>query len=273
MGACVCENPPQHADRDSRDDSGASICQSEEGKVEIGASDPYLPHLHPATMMNIPLAISTQQMNDTLPGINGRHLRLSQPVLAGIYTGKIRMWNAPQIQALNPRSEPPDARDQVRAIPGWPKLALGIAAAGNSGMMTTVKDNSYSVTYIGGSHERETMADHPGQAMLKNRTGRFRLPNVATIESAAVARVGKIPKNETLSLVFAPGPNGYPIINYEHAIVSKTFSPAAGAVRTQTFLTWALTQRHAPWAGAFPAPRLSCRTHEQSSNCRDSMSA
>ncbi len=142
-------------------------------------------------------------------------------------------------------------------------------------MMTTVKDNSYSVTYIGGSHERETMADHLGQAILKNPVGRFLLPTSATIESSAVARVGRIPKNETLSLVFTPEPNGYPIINYKHAIVSKTLSPAAGAARTQTFLTWALTQTRAalPWAGAFPAPPLSFRTHEQSSNCRDSMSA
>lgn len=118
MGACVCENPPQHADRDSRDDSGASICQSEEGKVEIGASDPYLPHLHPATMMNIPLAISTQQMNDTLPGINGRHLRLSQPVLAGIYTGKIRMWTHPRSRRSTPGVNLPTRATRYGPSPG-----------------------------------------------------------------------------------------------------------------------------------------------------------
>jgi phosphate transport system substrate-binding protein len=40
-------------------------------------------------MLNIPLAISMQMTNYNLPGLNEEHLKLSGPVLAGIYQRKI----------------------------------------------------------------------------------------------------------------------------------------------------------------------------------------
>lgn len=251
--------------------SGTGISQAEEGKVQIGASDAYLPPIHPADMMNIPLAISAQQVNYNLPGRNAVHLRLSGPVLAGIYTGRITMWNAPQIRALNPGVKlPAHAIIPVRredssgdtflftqymtfsagnkAWPAgygtaisWPPLPSEISAEGNSGMVTAVKSNPYSIAYIGVSYEHETEADHLGQAMLENRAGKFVLPTPASIEAAAEALVGKTPKSEALSLIYAPGADAYPIINYEYAVVSKALAPANKAAATRTFLDWALT--------------------------------
>ncbi|NHW17452.1 substrate-binding domain-containing protein, partial [Escherichia coli] len=37
-----------------------------------------------------------------LPGINPGQMKLSGPVLADIYLGKVTKWNAPEIAALNP---------------------------------------------------------------------------------------------------------------------------------------------------------------------------
>ena len=84
--------------------SGTGIAQSISGIAQIGASDAYLSDAlmkqHPG-MLNIPLAISMQMVNYNLPGLNHEHLKLSGPVLAGIYEGKIRYWDDAAIKALN----------------------------------------------------------------------------------------------------------------------------------------------------------------------------
>ena len=53
-------------------------------------------------ILNIPLAISSQAINYNLPGLGNAHIKLSGPILAGIYSGKITKWNAPAIRAANP---------------------------------------------------------------------------------------------------------------------------------------------------------------------------
>jgi phosphate transport system substrate-binding protein len=53
-------------------------------------------------MLNIPLCISMQMVNYNLPGLNGKHLKLSGPVLAGMYSGTILYWDDAAIKALNP---------------------------------------------------------------------------------------------------------------------------------------------------------------------------
>ncbi len=250
--------------------SGTGISEATSGAVQIGASDAYLPPAHPATLMNIPLAISAQMVNYNIPGLNGRHLKLSGPVLAAIYTGRITNWNAPQIRALNPGVKLPnhtiipirrsDASGDTfiftqyltfsagKAWPAgygtnvsWPALGSLVAEQGNSGMVTGLEQNKYSVAYIGVSYQNETAKAGMGEALLKNRAGSFVLPETSTVVAAASARVGQTPKSEALSLVFAPGKSSYPIINYEYAIVSQKQANAATASAIRAFLTWALT--------------------------------
>ncbi len=55
-----------------------------------------------------PLAISMQMGNYNLPGLNQQHLKLSGPLLAVMYQGKIRKWNDSQVAALNPGVKLPD---------------------------------------------------------------------------------------------------------------------------------------------------------------------
>ena len=75
------------------------------GTVQIGASDAYMSdeaaEQNPK-ILNIPLAISAQTMNYNLPGLNDAPSKLDGPTLAGIYTGQVTMWDAPEIAALNP---------------------------------------------------------------------------------------------------------------------------------------------------------------------------
>jgi phosphate transport system substrate-binding protein len=85
--------------------SGAGVAEAIAKHVQIGTSDAYMsddqamanPHI-----LNIPLAISAQTVDANLPELRGRSLKLSGPVLADIYSAKIRQWDDGPIAELNP---------------------------------------------------------------------------------------------------------------------------------------------------------------------------
>ena len=85
--------------------SVAGVEQAISGAVQIGASDAYMSdgdvEQNPF-IINVPMAISAQTVNYNIPGLNQQNLKLSGPVLAGIYTGKICAWDDRAIAALNP---------------------------------------------------------------------------------------------------------------------------------------------------------------------------
>ncbi len=253
--------------------SGTGISQSIAGIAQIGASDAYLSpaqmRMH-SNMMNIPLAISSQMVNYNVPGLNYKHLNLSGPVLAGIYSGKIRNWNDEQIAKLNPGVKLPNHTIiPIHRTDGsgdtfiftqylsfstpswanslaygtsisWPAVPGGLGAVGNPGMVTALTGSPYSIAYIGVSYRQAIDQHHMGTAALENRDGKFVLLTPHTVSSAAAQMVPKTPQNEAVSLIFAPGPDSYPIINYEYAIVSKTQPSAETAAALREFFSWAI---------------------------------
>ncbi|HET9148295.1 MAG TPA: phosphate ABC transporter substrate-binding protein PstS [Acetobacteraceae bacterium] len=258
--------------------SGTGIAQAISGVVQIGASDAYMsdPQIKQNKgLLNIPLAISAQAINYNLPGLNSQHLKLSGPVLAGIYTGKITKWNDPQIAKLNPGMKLPDHKIiPVHRTDGsgdtfifsqylsfstpswensvgygttvsWPATSGGLGAEGNPGMVEALKQNPYSIAYIGVSFYKQVAAAKLGVAMLRNKDGKYVLPSASTISAAASQLVSKTPPDERISLVYAPGPNSYPIINYEYAIVNDHQPNKATADAVKDLLTWASTKGNA----------------------------
>jgi phosphate transport system substrate-binding protein len=254
--------------------SGTGISQSIAGIAQIGASDAYLSNaeerMH-SSMLNIPLAISSQMVNYNVPGLNYKHLKLSGPVLAAIYSGKITKWNDGQIAKLNPGVKLPNhVIVPVHRTDGsgdtfiftqylsfstpswanslaygtsisWPPVPGGLGAVGNPGMVTALQGSPYSIAYIGISYEKSIMEHHLGTAALENRDGKFVLPTPQTVSSAAAQMVPKTPQDERVSLIFAPGPTSYPIINYEYAIVNKNQPNADTAAALRTLFTWAIS--------------------------------
>ena len=256
--------------------SGAGIAQAIKGLVQIGASDAYvstgMEKAHP-TIVNIPVAISAQAVNYNLPGVTG--LKLSGPILAGIYAGTITKWNDPQIVAANPGvALPSNTIVPIHRLDGsgdtfifsqylsastpswkssvgfgttlsWPPITGEIGAKGNAGMLAAAKANPYSVAYIGVSYASKVAAAGLETAQLKNAAGSYVLPTPATIGAAADSKIAATPPNESVSMIFAPGANSYPIVNYEYVVVDTTdVSAVAGAIRT--FLSWAITDGNSP---------------------------
>jgi phosphate transport system substrate-binding protein len=255
--------------------SGAGIKAASKGTADIGASDAFLSSGNLVTdpdLLNIPLAISAQQVNYYVPGLRpGVHIRLNGTVLAGMYQGRIRTWNSPAITALNPGVTMP----ATKVVPlhraessgdtflfssylatsnpawnsaigygttvAWPAAPGALPEKGNAGMVAGCKATPGCVAYVGISYLSQALAAGLGEAQLANAAGQYELPTPTTLSAAAASFVSLLPPNETISMIDGPASAGYPIVNYEYAIVA-TRQPSAGKARDlQAFLHWAIT--------------------------------
>ncbi len=254
--------------------SGTGISQAIDGTAQLGASDAYLSNAlakQHASMLNIPLAISSQMINYNLPGMNNDHLKLSGPVLAEIYQGKITEWNDAAIKKLNPGVNLPSNKivtihrtdgsgdtfiftqylsastpDWQKSLGygttiSWPPAQGSIGAEGNPGMVNALKNNPYSIAYVGISFKKAITDNQLGEAALENQAGKFVMATADTVNAAAGEFSGKTPADERISLIFAPGANSYPIINYEYAIVNAQQANADTATELKNFLSWTIS--------------------------------
>jgi phosphate transport system substrate-binding protein len=249
--------------------SGTGITDAATGTVNIGASDAYLSSAnlqqYPG-LLNIALAISAQQVNYNVPGV--KNLNLNGSVLAQIYSGKITNWNDPAIKKLNAGVSLPNLKiiplhraessgdtflftsymnaqdpsawqaSNVNTTVSWPSVGGALAETGNSGMVDGCQANKGCIAYIGISYLQKTQAAGLGTASLANKAGKFLQPTAAAIKAAAAALTAKTPANETLSMINGPAPDGYPIVNYEYAIVKSSQSDAVKAEDIRAFLHW-----------------------------------
>jgi phosphate transport system substrate-binding protein len=253
--------------------SGTGITDAATGTVDIGASDAYLSSSDMSSypsLMNIALAISAQQINYNLKGVT-KPLKLDGTVLAEMYTGKITKWNDPAIAALNPGVSLPDttvvplhradgsgdtflftsylnAQDpsawpssNIGTSISWPTVSGSIAETGNGGMVSGCGATNGCIAYIGISYLSKTQSAGLGQALIKNGAGQFLAPTPTTISAEAAAETSKTPANESLSMIDANVSGGYPIINYEYAIVSSKQSDGVVAEDMRAFLHWTVT--------------------------------
>jgi phosphate transport system substrate-binding protein len=221
-------------------------------------------------ILNIPLAISSQMVNYNIPGLNNQHLKLSGPVLASIYWGKVKYWDDPAIAKINPSVKlPHNAIAPVHRNDGsgdtfiftqylafstlewlnspgygttvnWPAVQGSIGADGNRGMVNALKSTPYSIAYIGISFKNATDWAGLGVAELKNRHGNFVLPDDTTVSAAVNEMLAKTPTDERVSLIFAPGAQSYPIVNFEYALVKMQQPNADTAQAVREFLSWAI---------------------------------
>ncbi len=249
--------------------SGVGIADATTGTVDIGASDAYLSSAEKATvptLENIALAISAQEISYNLPGI--KNLKLDGTLLAEMYTGKITSWNDPAIKALNPGVSLPnmkivtlhradgsgdtflftsymDAQDpsawpvtNVSTAATFPAVPGALGEQGNGGMVAGCAATKGCIAYIGVSYETQTEKAGLGQAEVKNGAGKFVLPTAATIAAGAAGFIAKTPANETISMINGPAAAGYPIINYEYAIVNTKQTNGTVAEDIRAFLHW-----------------------------------
>lgn len=252
--------------------SGKGISDAISGTVQFGGSDAYLNSGETSAnpgLMNVPVVVSAQAVNYNLPGVS--NLKVSGNVLAQIYEGKITKWNDSAIAALNPGVKLPSTTIvPVRRVDSsgdtflftsflsatnpswasgpaegttvtWPAVSNELTADGNPGMVQTCKATPGCVAYIGVSAEASAQAAGLGEAMLQNKSGDYLQPNATDITAAANAGSADVPASLAQSLIYEPGAQSYPIVNFEYIIVKSTQSSAALAGAIRTFLAWTIS--------------------------------
>ncbi len=122
----------------------------------------------------------------------------------------------------------------------WPAVPSELTANGNSGMAQSCHATPGCVAYIGISAEDSAIADGFGEAQLQNKAGTFVQPSPATVSSAVTAGSANVPDDLAASLIYEPGAQSYPIVNFEHIIVKSNQPNADLAKAIRTFLTFAI---------------------------------
>lgn len=252
--------------------SGHGISEATAGTIQIGSSDAYLSTSDKQaakTLENIPLAISAQEIFYHLTGVTA-HLKLSGRVLAQIYDGKVTKWNTAAIAKLNPGVSLPSipivtlhrsdgsgdtflfttylsdstkgwaSKVGYNTTVTWPSAPGALGETGNSGMLAGCKATPGCIAYVGISYQTQALGDGLVYAQLKNGKGQYIMPSPTTVAAEAAGFAKKTPKTGAQSMIDGKIKNGYPIINYEYAIVSKRQSSSSEAKAVRSLLEWAI---------------------------------
>ena len=255
--------------------SGLGISEAAAGTINIGSSDAYLaPTQLQATpgLMNIPVAISSQVVAYNIPGVTA-HLKLNGKIIASIYEGKTTNWNDSSIAALNPgvtlpnltivplyrsdgsgdtflftsylsKQDPSGWGQSVGygTTVSWPQNASALGENGNGGMVTACGATKGCIAYIGVSYLANILGGGMTYAKLLNGKGQYVGWSTKSV-SLEAAGYKVFRNNGAVSMINGKIPGGYPIINYEFAIVNKHQSSPAVASATRSLLEWAVNPR------------------------------
>jgi phosphate transport system substrate-binding protein len=284
--------------------SGRGIAAASAGSVDLGASDAYLSSgdlVKTPALVNIPLAIAAQTVIYNLPDMSpSDHVKLDAAVLAEIYEGKITTWDDSRIAALNPRvtlpptkivpvyrsdmsgdtflftsylstgsMSAPDAQWNNEVGYGttvaWPNVPGEVPKAGSVNVLHACETTPGCVAYNGISYLSQALANNLGEAELANYAGQYELPTAQAIQDSVASFVSLTPPNETISMIDGPSPTGYPIVNYEYAVVSTRQPTAGKASALRAFLKWIITTGNQPsYLGTFqPLPEALVKLGEQ----------
>jgi phosphate transport system substrate-binding protein len=255
--------------------SGTGISEATNGTIEIGASDAYLSPTQVSatpTLRNIPLAISAQIVAYNVPGVTA-HLKLSGKLLSEIYSGVVTKWNDQAIASANPgltlpatpivtlhrsdssgdtflfttylsKADPSGWGTKIgfnTTVP-WPNAPGALGENGNSGMVSGCKATVGCVAYIGISYLTQVLQGGMGYASLQNGAKQYELPTQQAIATQAAGYVKKTPANGTISLIYGNIKGGYPIVNYEYAIVNAKQPSSSTAKNIRSVLEWAINK-------------------------------
>ena len=255
------------------------------GASDFGAGEAQLTEKQrkDGSLTELPVVLIGIVMIYNLPDLHGE-LRLSGDVLAGIFLGDVKTWNAPQIVKLNPDVPLPNLPIQVvnrpagkgsnyvftdflskvnpkfrsevgvSASPKWP---TGEAAERSSDVADKVKNIPGSIGYV--EYQYALKANIP-QATVLNPAGRFVKASMETIAAACDSAEEPRWNNFSASLTNVPGAESYPITSFTWIYLRTTAPDATRVAALSNLLDWIYSegQRSAALEGysALPAQLL-----------------
>ena len=236
-----------------------------------------------AGLVEMPAAIIAIVPIYNLPGVQ-QELRLSGEVLAEIFLGEVKTWNAPQIAKLNPGVSLPDLPIQVVNRPGGkgsnyvfseflsktsakfreevgvgpsPKWPVGVPAERSSDMADKVKSQAGAIGYVELQYAAKSNIAH---AAVQNPAGKFVRASAQSITDACQAVESPHWSGFSASLTNAPGAGSFPITSFTWIYLRTKSTDRPRALAVRDFLDWIYAdgQRFAAEEGysELPSPLL-----------------
>jgi phosphate transport system substrate-binding protein len=196
-----------------------------------------------------------------LPGVH-QELRLSGEVLAEIFLGEVKIWNAPQIAKLNPEIALPNRpirvvnrpagkgsnyvfteflskasskfRGQV-GVGSSPKWPVGTPAERSSDMAEKVKNSPGSIGYV--EYQYAVKGGIPQVAVL-NAAGKFIKASSESLSAACKAVESPQWNNFSASLSNAPGADSFPISSFSWIYLRTSSPDTPRAAALDDLLNW-----------------------------------
>ncbi len=246
--------------------SGAGVKLITQRTVDFGASDaPMSPaELRKSKLLQFPTVIGAVDIAINVPGIAEDRLKLTGPVLAQIYMGRITNWNDPAIAHLNAglklpdlaiapvyRADgsgttyvftgylakiSPDFKSQVGVAKqvSWP---AGQGAKGTAGVAGAVKNTAGGLGYVESAY---ATLNHLTTVELQNHDGKFLKPTAANFAAAAQNADWQGATDFAVDMNDQPGAQSWPIVTTTFVLLPTNPTDAARAAAVQKFFGWAL---------------------------------
>ena len=244
--------------------SGAGIKQIKAKTVDFGASDMPLKaeELDKEGLMQFPAIMGGVVAVVNVDGVTPGQLKMTGPVLADIYMGKITKWNAAEIAALNPGVKLPATDITVvhradssgtsflftdflaKTSPAWKdsigsgttvKWAVGVGGKGNEGVAANVQRIKGAIGYVEWAYAKKNKLSH---TQLRNKEGVDLQPSDDVFKAAAAdAEWSKAPGFGVV-LTDGAGKQSWPITGVSYILMHKSQADANKGREVVKFFDW-----------------------------------
>jgi phosphate transport system substrate-binding protein len=245
--------------------SGGGIAQIKAKTVDFGASDMPLKQedLQAAGLMQFPAIVGGVVPVMNLEGMQPGAIKLTGPILADIYQGKIKKWNDKAIADVNAGVKLPDGAIAVvhrsdgsgttfiwtdylsKVSPEW-KSKVGSATAvswpegvggkGNEGVAAYVQRIKGSIGYVEFAYAKRNNMTY---ASVQNHDGAFVKPDMSAFQAAAANADWKSAPGFYEILTDQPGKTAWPITGASFILMHVKQDKPQNAAEVLKFFAWA----------------------------------
>jgi phosphate transport system substrate-binding protein len=233
--------------------------------VDFGASDDPMKAdaLEKNGLFQFPAIVGGTVPVINVNGVKPGELKLSGPVIADIFLGKITKWDDAAIKAMNPDVKLPSASIIVvhrsdgsgttfgwtnylsKVSPAWKeqvgegkavKWPTGQGGKGNEGVAAYVRQLKNSIGYVEYAYAKQ---NNLAWTQLQNKDGKFVQPTQEAFAAAAANADWKSAPGMGVVLTEEPGAESWPVTSASFILVHKKQDKPENAKETLAFFDWA----------------------------------
>ena len=247
--------------------SGAGIRQVLEGTVDFGATDGPMTgdQLQQAKtkILHFPTVLGADVAAYNVSGIT-EELNFTAEALAGIFLGKTKKWNDPELKTVNPGVNLPDkdivvvhrsdgsgttyvwvdylskispewkSKVGVNTSVNWP---VGLGGKGNEGVSGLIQQTPNSIGYIELIYAVQNKMRY---GKVRNSAGSFVKAGLASVTAAAAGAAKEMPADFRVSITNPSGKDVYPVSSFTWLLIPSKIQDEAKKKAIKDFLQWML---------------------------------